>query len=97
VCGGAVPLLGGITIDTKRMQQLRAVHSAELICDVEAGMSGGAVRARAGAARLHVRALPSSIYPIALSYCSMVSGLVATHELRGRPAVDDVRKREDRS
>src|SRR5881628_323650 len=32
VCGGAVPLLGGITIDTKRMQQLRAVHGAELLC-----------------------------------------------------------------
>src|SRR5215467_6547648 len=28
VCGGAVPLHGGITIDTKRMQQLRAVHGA---------------------------------------------------------------------
>src|SRR5438128_10131302 len=37
VCGGAVPIHGGITIDTKRMQQLRAVHAADLICDVEAG------------------------------------------------------------
>jgi hypothetical protein len=81
VCGGAVPLLGGITIDTKRMQQLRAVHSAELICDVEAGMSGGAVRARAGAARLHVRALPV----VDLFYCSMVGGLVATHERAAGP------------
>ena len=40
VCGGAVPLFGGITIDTKRMQQLRVAHSAELLCDVEAGLSG---------------------------------------------------------
>jgi FAD/FMN-containing dehydrogenase len=40
VCGGAVPLFGGITIDTKRMQQLRSVHSDELICDVDAGLNG---------------------------------------------------------
>jgi alkyldihydroxyacetonephosphate synthase len=40
VCGGAVPLFGGITIDTKRMQNLRWVRGDELICDVEAGLSG---------------------------------------------------------
>jgi FAD/FMN-containing dehydrogenase len=57
-----VPLLGGITIDTKRMQQLRAVHSAELICDVEAGMSVERELVRRGYTFGH---FPSSIDSIA--------------------------------
>ena len=72
VCGGAVPVHGGITIDTKRMQQLRAVHGAELICDVEAGLSGERFErelARRGYTFGH---FPSSIY------CSTVGGWLAT-------------------
>jgi alkyldihydroxyacetonephosphate synthase len=72
VCGGAVPVFGGITIDTKRMQQLRAVRDAELICDVEAGMSGERFErelARRGYTFGH---FPSSIY------CSTVGGWLAT-------------------
>src|SRR5262247_174462 len=72
VCGGAVPLLGGITIDTKRMQQLRSVSSDELICDVEAGLSGERFErelARRGYTFGH---FPSSIY------CSTVGGWLAT-------------------
>jgi alkyldihydroxyacetonephosphate synthase len=72
VCGGAVPLRGGITIDTKRMQQVRAVHAAELLCDVEAGLSGERFEremARRGYTFGH---FPSSIY------CSTVGGWLAT-------------------
>jgi alkyldihydroxyacetonephosphate synthase len=72
VCGGAVPIRGGITIDTKRMQQLRAVHGAELVCDVEAGLSGERFErelARRGYTFGH---FPSSIY------CSTVGGWLAT-------------------
>jgi alkyldihydroxyacetonephosphate synthase len=72
VCGGAVPVHGGITIDTKRMQSLRAVHGAELICDVEAGLSGERFErelARRGYTFGH---FPSSIY------CSTVGGWLAT-------------------
>jgi alkyldihydroxyacetonephosphate synthase len=72
VCGGAVPLFGGITIDTKRMQQLRSVRSDELICDVEAGLSGERFErelARRGYTFGH---FPSSIY------CSTVGGWLAT-------------------
>jgi alkyldihydroxyacetonephosphate synthase len=72
VCGGAVPVFGGITIDTKRMQQLRAVHSDELMCDVEAGLSGERFErelARRGYTFGH---FPSSIY------CSTVGGWLAT-------------------
>ncbi|MEO7729638.1 MAG: FAD-binding oxidoreductase [Kofleriaceae bacterium] len=72
VCGGAVPVFGGITIDTKRMQQLRSVRSDELICDVEAGLSGERFErelARRGYTFGH---FPSSIY------CSTVGGWLAT-------------------
>src|SRR5215468_1356967 len=72
VCGGAVPIHGGITIDTKRMQQIRAVNAAELVCDVEAGLSGERFErelARRGYTFGH---FPSSIY------CSTVGGWLAT-------------------
>ncbi|MBX3156887.1 MAG: FAD-binding oxidoreductase [Deltaproteobacteria bacterium] len=72
VCGGAVPLHGGITIDTKRMQALRWVRGDELICDVEAGLSGERFErelARRGYTFGH---FPSSIY------CSTVGGWLAT-------------------
>ncbi|HUS32275.1 MAG TPA: FAD-binding oxidoreductase [Kofleriaceae bacterium] len=72
VCGGAIPLYGGITIDTKRMQQLRSVRGDELVCDVEAGLSGERFErelARRGYTFGH---FPSSIY------CSTVGGWVAT-------------------
>ncbi|HEY4182223.1 MAG TPA: FAD-binding oxidoreductase [Kofleriaceae bacterium] len=72
VCGGAVPVLGGITIDMKRMQQLRSVHSDELICDVDAGLNGERFErelARRGYTFGH---FPSSIY------CSTVGGWLAT-------------------
>jgi len=72
VCGGAVPIYGGITIDTKRMQQVRSVRSDELVCDVEAGLNGERFErelARRGYTFGH---FPSSIY------CSTVGGWLAT-------------------
>jgi alkyldihydroxyacetonephosphate synthase len=72
VCGGAVPIFGGITIDTKRMQTLRSVHGEELVCDVEAGLNGERFErelARRGYTFGH---FPSSIY------CSTVGGWLAT-------------------
>jgi alkyldihydroxyacetonephosphate synthase len=72
VCGGAIPLFGGITIDTKRMQALKSVRGDELICDVEAGLSGERFErelARRGYTFGH---FPSSIY------CSTVGGWLAT-------------------
>nr|HEX4314967.1 FAD-binding oxidoreductase [Kofleriaceae bacterium] len=72
VCGGAVPVRGGITIDTKRMQAMRAIHREELICDVEAGLNGERFErelARRGYTFGH---FPSSIY------CSTVGGWLAT-------------------
>jgi alkyldihydroxyacetonephosphate synthase len=72
VCGGALPLFGGITIDTKRMQALRGVRGDELIADVEAGLGGERFErelARRGYTFGH---FPSSIY------CSTVGGWLAT-------------------
>jgi alkyldihydroxyacetonephosphate synthase len=72
VCGGAIPLYGGITIDTKRMQQLRAVHSEELVCDVEAGLSGERFERE-----LARRGYPFGHFPSSI-YCSTVGGWLAT-------------------
>jgi alkyldihydroxyacetonephosphate synthase len=72
VCGGVVPLHGGITIDLKRMRELRAIAGEDLLCDVDAGMSGERFQrelARRGYTFGH---FPSSIY------CSTVGGWLAT-------------------
>ncbi len=72
VCGGVVPIHGGITIDLKRMAALRAVHADELVCDVDGGLSGERFErelARRGYTFGH---FPSSIY------CSTVGGWLAT-------------------
>ena len=72
VCGGAVPVLGGITIDTKRMQALRKVESDELVCDVEAGLSGERFERELARRGFTFGHFPSSIY------CSTVGGWLAT-------------------
>ncbi len=72
VCGGAVPMFGGITIDTKRMQHLRSVHTDELICDVEAGVNGERFERELERRGYTFGHFPSSIY------CSTVGGWLAT-------------------
>jgi len=72
VCGGALPIHGGITIDTKRMQALRAIHAADLICDVEAGLSGERFERELERRGYTFGHFPSSIY------CSTVGGWLAT-------------------
>jgi alkyldihydroxyacetonephosphate synthase len=72
VCGGAVPLHGGITIDMKRMQHVRSMRDAELICDVEAGLSGERFERELGRRGYTFGHFPSSIY------CSTVGGWLAT-------------------
>jgi alkyldihydroxyacetonephosphate synthase len=72
VCGGAVPLHGGITIDTKRMQAVRSVRGDELVCDVEAGLSGERFERELARRGFTFGHFPSSIY------CSTVGGWLAT-------------------
>ena len=72
VCGGVVPVRGGITIDMKRMTALRAVRGDELIADVEAGLSGERFERELGRRGFTFGNFPSSIY------CSTVGGWLAT-------------------
>ena len=72
VCGGAIPLFGGITIDTKRMQAVRSLHGEELVCDVEAGLSGERFERELERRGYTFGHFPSSIY------CSTVGGWLAT-------------------
>ncbi|RMH37903.1 MAG: FAD-binding oxidoreductase [Deltaproteobacteria bacterium] len=72
VCGGAVPVRGGITVDLKRMTAMSAIDRDEMLCDVEAGINGERFE-RALAARGYTFGhFPSSIY------CSTVGGWLAT-------------------
>lgn len=72
VCGGVVPLFGGITVDLKRMRELRSVASEDLICDVEAGMGGERFERELAHRGYTFGHFPSSIY------CSTVGGWLAT-------------------
>jgi alkyldihydroxyacetonephosphate synthase len=72
VCGGVVPIRGGITIDLKRMDNLHGVQGDDMLCDVDAGANGERFErelARRGYTFGH---FPSSIY------CSTVGGWLAT-------------------
>lgn len=72
VCGGVVPIRGGITIDLKRMDNLHGIQGEDMLCDVEAGANGERFErelARRGYTFGH---FPSSIY------CSTVGGWLAT-------------------
>jgi len=72
VCGGAVPLFGGITIDLKRMDRLRSVGREDLLVDVDAGLSGERFERELARRGYTFGNFPSSIY------CSTVGGWLAT-------------------
>jgi alkyldihydroxyacetonephosphate synthase len=72
VCGGAVPIRGGITIDTKRMVQIRPVVADELTIDVDAGVGGERFERELAHRGYTFGHFPSSIY------CSTVGGWLAT-------------------
>jgi alkyldihydroxyacetonephosphate synthase len=71
VCGGAVPLRGGITVDTKRMDQILSLERSEMLCDVEAGANGERFERELGRRGYTAGHFPSSIY------CSTVGGWLA--------------------
>lgn len=72
VCGGVVPVRGGITIDLKRMDQLVGVSREELTCDVQAGINGERFERELQRRGYTFGNFPSSIY------CSTVGGWLAT-------------------
>jgi alkyldihydroxyacetonephosphate synthase len=71
VCGGTVPILGGITIDLKRMNELTALDRDEMVVDVEAGMNGERFEREINRRGFTLGHFPSSIY------CSTVGGWLA--------------------
>ena len=71
VCGGAVPLFGGITIDLKRLDQVRSVSRSEMVCDVQAGINGERFERELERRGYTLGHFPSSIY------CSTVGGWLA--------------------
>ncbi len=72
VCGGAVPIRGGIVIDLKRMDAMAAIQREDMICDVEAGIGGERFERALGRRGYTFGNFPSSIY------CSTVGGWLST-------------------
>lgn len=71
VCGGTVPLRGGITIDLKRMDSIESISREELTVDVQAGANGERFERELRAKGYTLGHFPSSIY------CSTVGGWLA--------------------
>lgn len=71
VCGGAVPVSGGITLDLKRMTSLGGVDREEMTVDVEAGINGERFERALQHKGYTLGHFPSSIY------CSTVGGWLA--------------------
>src|SRR5262245_50995122 len=71
VCGGTVPVLGGVTIDLKRMAEIRSVDRDSLLCDVEAGANGERFERELNRRGTTLRHFPSAIY------CPTVGGWLA--------------------
>lgn len=72
VCGGVVPLRGGITVDLKRMTAMSGIDREDLIVDVEAGLNGERFERALNHRGYTFGHFPSSIY------CSTVGGWLAT-------------------
>lgn len=71
VCGGAVPIHGGITIDTKRMDRVLHVDGDDLTCEAECGIVGERLERWLDARGYTLGHFPSSIY------CSTLGGWLA--------------------
>jgi alkyldihydroxyacetonephosphate synthase len=71
VCGGVVPVRGGISLDLKRLTALRNVDVAARRAEAQAGLSGQRLEELLGAEGATLGHFPSSIY------CSTVGGWLA--------------------
>jgi alkyldihydroxyacetonephosphate synthase len=72
VCGGAVPIRGGLTIDLSHMNRVLAIDDRTQTAVVEAGVVGQTLEAMLEARGLMLGHYPSSIM------CSTVGGWIAT-------------------
>jgi alkyldihydroxyacetonephosphate synthase len=71
VCGGAVPIHGGIVVDTKRMDRVYDIDSGRLTVTAECGINGERLERALAARGLTLGHFPSSIY------CSTLGGWLA--------------------
>ncbi|MBS2028044.1 MAG: FAD-binding oxidoreductase [Deltaproteobacteria bacterium] len=71
VCGGAIALTGGITVDLKRMDRLRSVDHASRLFTAQGGIIGENLERELAAHGLSLGHFPSSIY------CSTLGGWLA--------------------
>ena len=71
VCGGTVPVHGGIALDLKRMDAIASIDRDDMICDVQAGVNGERFERELATRGYTFGHFPSSIY------VSTVGGWVA--------------------
>jgi alkyldihydroxyacetonephosphate synthase len=62
VCGGAIPLTGGITLDLKRLNKIKSIDEKSLLVTVQAGMIGEVFERELNSAGYSLGHFPSSIY-----------------------------------
>jgi alkyldihydroxyacetonephosphate synthase len=62
VCGGTVPLRGGIALDLKRMNRLVEIRDESLLCEAEAGINGQHLEDALNRRGYTLGHFPSSIY-----------------------------------
>ncbi len=71
VCGGTVPLHGGVIVDVKRMNRLLAVDASSMLVRAQAGINGQLFEDRLNARGVTLGHFPSSIM------CSTLGGWLA--------------------
>jgi alkyldihydroxyacetonephosphate synthase len=71
VCGGTVPVRGGVSLDLKRMAAVRELREDALLCEVEAGVNGMHLEEMLNQRGYTLGHFPSSIM------CSTVGGWIA--------------------
>lgn len=71
VCGGVVPVKGGVSIDLKAMKSLHGIDPVNLVAEVDAGIMGSHIEEKLNAAGFTLGHFPSSIM------CSTVGGWLA--------------------
>jgi alkyldihydroxyacetonephosphate synthase len=71
VCGGTVPLRGGILMDLKRMNQIRSINLESLEADCEVGIIGERLERQLNRNGVSTGHFPSSMY------CSSLGGWIA--------------------
>ena len=71
VCGGAVPVHGGVTIDVKRLDHFGGVDGEDFVCTAGAGINGEHLERALSRAGYTLGHFPSSIY------CSTLGGWLA--------------------